>query len=128
MAENKQYVTQIQENGSVQISEEVIGTIVTLALGDVEGVAGLAAKSGANISDFSDIVEIIGIKNRGKGLKITITEDDDLYVDCYINVKFGQSVVGVARAVQDAVRSAVESTLNIKVAGINVSVCGIVRQ
>ena len=125
MAENKQYITQVQENGTVQISEEVIATIATLALEEVEGVAGLSAKNGTEISD---LVEIIGMRSRGKGLKIMITEDDSLYIDCFINVLFGQSVIGVAKAVQEAVRNAVESSLNIKVAGINVNVCGIERQ
>ena len=32
MAEYKQYITQIQENGSVMISEDVVATIVALSL------------------------------------------------------------------------------------------------
>ena len=38
MAEYKQYITQIQENGSVMISEDVVATIVAHALSEVEGV------------------------------------------------------------------------------------------
>ena len=41
MAENKQYVTQIQDNGTVMISEDVIASIVAHTVNDVEGVAGL---------------------------------------------------------------------------------------
>ena len=37
MAENKQYITQAQENGSVMISEDVIATIVEQAIAEVEG-------------------------------------------------------------------------------------------
>ena len=122
MAENKQYVTQIQENGSVLISEDVITTIVVHAIEEVEGVVGLNAKPGA------DIVEMIGKKNWGKGLKITIGEEDVITVDCNITVAYGQSVVTVAKAVQEAVTGAVESMTGIKVSGVNVNVCGIVRQ
>ena len=78
MADNKQYITQIQENGSVMISEDVISTIVSHAVEDVEGVVGLSVKPGA------DIVDIIGKKNWGKGLKVTIDEDDVLTVDCNV--------------------------------------------
>ena len=39
MAEYKQYITQIQENGSVMISEDVVATIVAHALSEVEGAA-----------------------------------------------------------------------------------------
>lgn len=122
MAENKQYVTQMQENGAVLISEDVITTIVAHAVEDVEGVVGLNAKPGA------DIVELIGKKNWGKGLKITIAEDDSLSVDCNITVAYGQSVVSVAGAVQDAVTNALESMAGVKISAVNVNVCGIVRQ
>ena len=122
MAENKQYVTQVQESGSVMISEEVIMTIVTHAIEEVEGVVGLNVKPGA------DIVELIGKKNWGKGLKVTIAEDDALTVDCNITVAYGQSVVSVAGAVQDSVTNALESMAGVKIDAVNVNVCGIVRQ
>lgn len=122
MAENKQYVTQMQENGSVLISEDVIVMIVSHSIEDVEGVVGLNVKPGA------DIVEMIGKKGWGKGLKVTIGEEDALTVDCNINVAYGQSVVSVAKAVQESVTNALESMAGVKVAAVNVNVCGIVRQ
>ena len=122
MAENKQYVTQTQENGSVLISEDVITTIVAHAIEEVEGVVGLNAKPGA------DIIEMVGKKGWGKGLKITIGEEDALTVDCNITVAYGQSVVSVAKAVQDSVTNALESMAGVKIAAVNVNVCGIVRQ
>ena len=122
MAENKQYITQIQENGSVLISEDVIMTIVAHAVEEVEGVVGLNVKPGA------DIIEMIGKKNWGKGLKITIGEEDELTIDCNITVAYGQSVVSVAKAAQDAVSNALESMAGLKIAAVNVNVCGIVRQ
>ena len=122
MAENKQYILQSMENGSVLISEDVIATIVSNAVAEVEGVAGLSVKPGA------DIVDMIGKKGWGKGLKITIDENDALSVDCNVNVNYGQSVVTVAKAVQEAVVSALDSVAGIKAAAINVNVCGIIRQ
>ena len=122
MAENKQYITQNQENGSVLISEDVITTIVAHAIEEVEGVVGLNMKPGA------DIIEMIGKKNWGKGLKITITEENSLSVDCNVTVAYGQSVVSVAKAVQDSVTNALESMAGVKIDAVNVNVCGIVRQ
>lgn len=122
MAENKQYIVQNLENGSVMISEDVIASIVSNAVSEVEGVAGLSVKPGA------DIVDMIGKKGWGKGLKITIDENEALSIDCNINVNYGQSVVTVAKAVQDAIVSALDSVAGIKAAAINVNVCGIVRQ
>ena len=122
MADNKQYITQQQENGAVLISEDVITTIVANAVGEVEGIVGLSVKPGA------DIVDMIGKKNWGKGIKIVIGEDDSLTIDCNVNVGYGQSVVAVAKAVQTSVTSALESVANLKVAAVNVNVCGIIRQ
>jgi uncharacterized alkaline shock family protein YloU len=122
MAENKQYITQVQENGNVMISEDVISTIVANAVKEVDGVVELAVKPGA------DIVEIIGKKNWGKGLKVTIGEDNSLTLECNLIMAYGQSVVNVAKAVQETVRSAVESMTGVQVAAINVNVCGIARQ
>lgn len=122
MAENKQYITQIQENGSVMISEDVISTIVAQAVADVEGIVSLVSKPGADIADM------ISKKNWGKGLKVTIGENDELYVDCNVSVAYGQSVVAVAKNVQESVTSALESMTGVTVASVNVNVCGIVRQ
>ena len=122
MADNKTYITQTQENGTVMISENVIATIVDHAISEVEGVVGMSTKPGA------DIAEMIGKKNWGKGLKITISENDQTYIDCNIVVAYGQSVVSVANAVQIAVTNALESMTGVKVACVNVNVCGIAQQ
>ena len=122
MAENKQYITQVQTNGSVMISEDVVATIIEHAIGEVEGVIGLSTKPGA------DIAELIGKKSWGKGMKITIAEDNELRVDCNVIVAYGQSVVAVAKAIQDAITAALESMTGVKVTSVNVNVCGISAQ
>jgi len=122
MADSKQYITQVQENGSVMISEDVVAAIVAQSVKDVEGVVGLNVKPGA------DIAEMIGKKNWGKGMKIFIAEDNSITVDCEVVVGYGQGVVAVAKAVQDAVSAALESMTGVKVNAVNINVCGIVRQ
>ena len=122
MAENKQYITQTQENGSVMISEDVIATIVAHAVSEVEGVISLSTKPGA------DIAELIGKKNWGKGMKITIGQSNELYIDCNVVIGYGQSVVDVAKSVQEHVTSTLESMTGVAVASVNVNVCGIDRQ
>lgn len=122
MADYKQYISQEQANGCVMISEDVVATIVEHTLTDVEGVAGIAAKP------VADIADLIGKKNWGKGLKILISEDNSLTVDCNVTIAYGHSVVDIAEAVQTAVTAAVESMTGVKVNAVNVNVCGIVRQ
>lgn len=120
MAEFKQYITQVQENGNVMISEDVIETIVAVTVAEVEGVHGLDVKPGADIAD------LIG-KNWGKGMKIQIAEDNSVSISCNVSVKYGYSVVDVAKNVQNALTSAVEGMTGVKVTVVNVNVCGIVR-
>jgi uncharacterized alkaline shock family protein YloU len=71
---------------------------------------------------------LIGKKNWGRGIKISIQEDNALSIDCNVNVVYGQSVVDVAKAVQTAVTGALETMAGIVIAAVNVNVCGIVRQ
>ena len=122
MAENKQYITQQQENGRVMISEDVVATIALHALSEIEGFAGLSTKPGA------DVIDLIGKRGWGKGVKVTVTDEEELVIDCNILVTYGQSVVNVAKSVQTAVASALESTTGARVQGVNVNVCGIVRK
>ena len=122
MAESKQYISQMQENGSVMISEDVIATIVAHAVDEVEGVVGLNVKPGADIAD------LIGKKNWGRGMKITIAQNDEVTIDCNVTISYGQSVVDVAKAVQDAVSNAVVSMTGVAISAVNVNVCGIARQ
>lgn len=116
MADYKQYITQNQENGSVLISEDVIISIVTVAVTETEGVAGFGGK-----------VDVLKQK-KAKGVRLTITEDDKLYIECNINAYYGFAVVNVAKAVQENVASAVESMTGLAVTEVNVNVCGIVQQ
>ena len=122
MAENKQYITQLQENGSVQISEDVIAAIVSHAACEVEGVVSINSKTGADIAEF------IGKKNWGRGLKVTILEDNSVSIDCNLIVNYGRNVVDIAKAAQVAIANALESMSGIQIAAVNVNICGIVRQ
>lgn len=122
MPEMKEYITQVQENGTVQISEEVIATIVANALTEIEGFAGLSTKPGA------DIAELIGKKNWGKGIKVTITEHNELHIDCNVCIFYGCSVMAVAKGIQENVTTALENSTGVQVLGVNVNVCGIVRK
>ena len=110
-----EYITQVQENGNVMISEDVIATIMEQALTEVDGVV----KGGS---------DVVGKKSWGKGIRITIAEDNTLALGCNIIVGYGESVINVANAGQEALTTAGESVTGVKVTDVNVNVCGIVRK
>ena len=60
MAENKEYFSKEVENGSIQISEEVVASVAAMAVLEVEGVCGLASNLGY------DIAEMLGKKTLAK--------------------------------------------------------------
>ena len=121
MAEYKQYITQIQENGNVMISEDVVAAIVAHALAEVDGIGSMGSKPGIGIADFALK------KNWSKSLKILIAEDNTVSIECGVMVAYGNSVVDVASAVQQTVTANVESMTGVKVSQVNVNICGIVR-
>ena len=115
MAEAKQYITHAQTGGNVMISEDVVCTIVENTLTEVDGVV----KGGA---------EVVGKKSWGKGIRIQIAQDNTLAIGCNIIVRYGESVIQVAKAVQEAITSAVESVTGVTVRDVDVNVCGIIRK
>lgn len=121
MADNKQYITQVQENGAVMISEDVIRSIVTHAVSEVDGIVSINAKPAAELADM------IG-KNWGKGMRILINESNDVIIDVDVIVCYGQSVVAIAGAVQNAIICAVQSMTGVETVSVNVNVCGIARK
>lgn len=121
MADNKQYISQIQDNGTVMISEDVVATIASQALNEVEGVICITSKPSA------DLVDMIG-KRLTKGIKISIGEDNQVMIDVAVVIGYGQNVVNVAQAVQNAIINAVTSMTGVQSVSVNVNVCGITRQ
>ena len=122
MPDNKQYLTQTLDKGTLLINEEVLETIIINAVKEVEGVAGLSSRPAM------DIMDVIGKKNMGKAIKISVSADNELDISCNINILFGQNVIDIAKTVQTAIINALESSTNAKVSVVNVNVCGIVRQ
>lgn len=119
MAENKEYYTQEMENGSIQISEDVVASVTGMAVLEVEGVCGLSS------SIWTDIAEMLGMKTLSKGVRLSTTETGALRIDCDVVSKFGQNIFELAKNVQENVKSSVESVTGLRVAEVNVTVCGI---
>ena len=63
-----------------------------------------------------------------KGIEEAISDNDEISIDCNVVISYGQSVVAVAKNVQEAVTAALASMTGVKVVAVNVNVCGIVRQ
>jgi len=117
MPEN--YIINQTEKGNVCISEEVIGLMVSAALNDVDGVAGLSNPTALG----SDLAGFFGIKNSPKGIKVT-SGAGKAVIDLLILVRYGYSVADAARRVQQRVASSVEAMTGMETE-VNIHVTGI---
>ena len=115
MAEGREYISRPDESGEVRISEEVLAMIAAAAATEVEGVSGLGAGTGESVPLKKGIT---------RAVRLNVSEDQ-VAVDIALMVSYGYPIQEVARAVQDAVASAVENTCGLPVAGVNVSVTGV---
>ena len=112
------YISCKAENGSINISEDVISTMVRTAITEIDGVAGISNAAGA------ELAELIGIKTVSKGIKVQIV-DDTIKVDAVILVRYGCNIVNVAKEVQNSVTEAVQAITGIDKAEVNVHVSGV---
>ena len=111
------YISYREENGSINISEDVISGIVRTAALDVEGVSGMSTTAGA------ELAELIGLKTLPKGVKVHF--EGQIIVDVIITVVYGNNVVNVAKNVQAAVKSVIQASTGFEDAEVNVHVSGI---
>ena len=118
MSELKGYLVQAEENGSVMISQEVIASIASIAIREVEGVYGLT--TGSNL----DIGNILGKKNFRKGIEVKFA-DQGMEISCNLVVKMGCAVMTVAKAVQEAIVEEVTNMTGTRPSRVNVNVSGI---
>ena len=122
MAENKDYMTLTEENGSIHIAEEVIAAIAVGAVREVEGVSGMMTNLGGSVTDL-----VTNKKNAQKGAKsVKIeTEGEVLNLDMYLTVAYGNPILEVAENAQKAVKSAIEAMTGCTVGAVNIHVGGV---
>jgi len=121
MGESKEYMTLPEENGSINIAEDVIAAIAVGAIRDVEGVSGMMSTMGGSVTD------LMNKKNAQKGLRgvrIDMT-GAALVLDVYLTVQYGHPIPEVAENTQKAVASAVEAMTGCPVGTVNVHVGGV---
>ena len=108
MSDSKEYVSRSDELGNIHISEEVLATISAAAALEVEGVSSLANA---------------GKKSLSKDVRVKM-EDDKVQVDLSV-LAYGATIPEMGKAVQDAVKTAIESMSGLEVSAVNVNVSGI---
>ena len=115
-------IFQENQNGAVSMSNSVYTEIAGIAAANCFGVKGMVAQS---MKD--GLYHLLRKEAMGKGVRVQVNEDNSVSISCNIVIKYGFSVVDVAKNVQNALTGAVESMAGVKVNVVNVNVCGIAR-
>ena len=110
MSDSKDYVSRSDELGNIHISEEVLAAISAAAALEVEGVSSLANPSK---------------KNAAKGVHVKL-EEEQVVITMAVLMAYGHTIPEMGKAVQEAVKNAIESMSGLAVSAVNVSVVGIV--
>jgi len=106
------------EFGTIRIADEVVATVAGLAAVEVEGVAAMSG------GWSTDLVEKLGKKNFGKGIKVEVI-NDETKIDIFLVIEFGYPIPQVAADVQREVKQAVETMTGLNVTLVNVHIVGV---
>ncbi len=104
--------------GVVRIADEVVTTVAGLAAMEVAGVASMSGGWG------TELVEKLGKKNFGKGIKVEVNEQQTK-IDIFLVVEYGYTIPSVADMVQKEVKTAVQNMTGLEVVAVNVHVVGV---
>ncbi len=112
-------VIKIEEESKDNVSykKNVVISIVSLATQEINGIASISRNSVSAIKSAFN-------KNVNRGIIIDF-DHENVFIDVFVNVKFGYSVKDVAFRVQENIKSSVESMTDFKVEEVNVHVVGV---
>ncbi len=116
--EEKVLNTNIDKDGNIAISNDVIATIAAIAAKSIDGVCGMVN------SLTGGFAELLGKKNPSKGVKVTVN-DRDVKIDMFVVVEYGVKIPDVAWEIQGKTKSEVEAMTGLNVTAVNVNVEGV---
>lgn len=105
--------------GAIQIADDVVAMIASLAATEVEGVSAMVG----NITN--ELMSKVGMKKLTKGVRVLV-EDGNVSVDLAVTMDYGFNIPVTCQKVQTKVKNAVENmtglhceSVNIRIAGVN---------
>ena len=110
-----------EENGSVQIADDVVAIIAGLAATEVKGVAAMAG----NITN--EIMSKVGRKNLSKGVKISVN-GKCAKIALVLMMEFGYNIPGTCSKVQDRVKTSVENMTGLTVTDVDIRIASVEMQ
>lgn len=105
------------KDGQIELSDDVIATVVGGATTEIFGVVGMASR--AAVKD--NVQALLRRENYAKGVVVKAGQNT-ITVDLYTVLSYGVKISEVAKNIQDRVQFALENHLGIRVDAVNVYV------
>ena len=108
-----------EENvGVVQIADDVVAMIASLATTEVEGVCAMAG----NITN--ELMSRVGVKKLTKGVRVEVLENN-VTVDLAVTMEYGYNIPATCQQVQTKVKTAIENMTGLNCTDVNIRIAGI---
>ena len=107
----------VTDIGKITIADDLISNIAGYAAVENYGIVGMNAKKAAD-----SIVELFGMDNLKRGVKVTTISPDEVEIDLYVTLEYGVSLPAVAQNTKSNVKYRVEEMTGVKVRSVNVHV------
>ena len=104
------------KDGQIELTDEVIATVVGGAAPEIFGVVGMASKNA--IKD--NFQALLGKENFSKGVVVKTTEAGAIAVDVYTVLSYGTKISEVSKNIQERVKFSLENQLGITTDTVNV--------
>lgn len=112
-------VLNAEENtGVVQIADDVVAMIASLATTEVEGVSAMAG----NITN--ELMGKVGMKKLTKGVRVIVT-GRRVRVDLAVTMEYGYNIPATCHQVQAKVKAAIENMTGLDCTDVNIRIAGI---
>ena len=104
--------------GTVQIANDVVAMIASLAATEIEGVS---ATTG-NLTN--ELISKVGVKNLNKGVKVDVL-GQNVIVDLTVTMDYGYNIPATCQKVQQKVKTAIENMTGLNCTDVNIRIAGV---
>ncbi len=100
--------------GQVQIADDVVAMIASLAAAEVEGI----------VSTASNLMNKVNVKKITKGVKVDVS-NNEVKILLAVTVQYGHNIPTICAKLQDKVKTAVENMTGLVCSDVSIRIVGV---
>ena len=100
--------------GQVQIADDVVAMIASLAAAEVEGI----------VSTASNLMNKVNVKKITKGVKVDVS-NNEVKILLAVTVQYGHNIPTICAKLQDKVKTAVENMTGLVCNDVSIRIVGV---